>query len=38
MQLGAKGLNSATFGNLSVPIFDTRDEALAYARVQIAQR
>ena len=38
MKLGAKGLNSATFGFLSVPVFDTPEEALTYARALIAQK
>jgi hypothetical protein len=31
IQLSAKGLNSATFGNLSMPVFGTMEEALTHA-------
>lgn len=30
--LAAKGLDSLTFGNAKIKVFETRDEALAYAR------
>lgn len=32
IQASARGLNSASFGNLNLPVFATIDEALAYAR------
>ncbi len=35
IQLSARGLNSATFGNLNLPVFATLDEALGYARSQL---
>ncbi|MCA9895011.1 MAG: STAS/SEC14 domain-containing protein [Anaerolineae bacterium] len=34
----AKGLNSAAFGNIKVQVFATRDEALAWARMENAKR
>lgn len=37
MKLAAKGLNSEIFGNLSIPVFDTLDEALDHARALIEQ-
>jgi hypothetical protein len=36
INLAARGLKSAVFGNVPVSIFETRDEALAYARTQAA--
>jgi hypothetical protein len=36
MQLVAKGMKSATFGNLNIRVFDSRSAALAYARTQAA--
>lgn len=30
--LAAKGLDSVTFGSLKIPVFETLDEAFAYAR------
>lgn len=35
VQLSAKGLNSATFGGLHLPVFATIDEAVSYARSQL---
>ncbi|NDJ55218.1 MAG: hypothetical protein GYB68_19270 [Chloroflexi bacterium] len=35
IRLAAQGLNSAPFGNLSVEVFETVDEALAYCHEQI---
>lgn len=32
IKLGARGLNAEIYGNLSIPVFDTLDEALDYAR------
>ncbi|MEM6530801.1 MAG: hypothetical protein AAF653_21065, partial [Chloroflexota bacterium] len=32
LQMAAKGLNTATFGNVSIDVFETLDEALAFAR------
>jgi hypothetical protein len=37
IKLSAKGLNTEVFGHLSLPVFDTLDEALAYARSLIKQ-
>ena len=37
LQLAAKGLGSDTFGNLPVKIFETEDEAFAYARARITE-
>jgi hypothetical protein len=37
LQLAAKGLDSAAFGHLSMKVFETEDEAFAYARAQIAE-
>ena len=37
-QLAAKGLDSAAFGNLPVKIFETEEEAFAYARARVAER
>lgn len=38
IKLAAKGLKSAVFGSVVVSVFDTLDEALAYARTQIAEK
>jgi hypothetical protein len=32
LELGAKGINSPTFGNLEIEVFHTLEEALAYCR------
>ncbi|GEM_PF-730676 len=36
VRLAARGLNSPTFGGIAAEVFDTIDEALAYARAQEA--
>lgn len=38
IKLGARGLNAEIYGNLSVPVFDTLEEALAYARSLLMYR
>jgi len=35
VKLAAKGLKGASFGNLSVRVFDTLDEALSYVRAAL---
>ena len=35
-QMAAKGLNTASFGNLQIEIFKTVDEAIAWVREQVA--
>jgi len=36
MKVAAKGLNTMSFGNIEVAVFDTVDEALAFVRTQAA--
>lgn len=36
IKLAARGLKSAVFGEVPVSVFETRDQALAYTRDQIA--
>jgi hypothetical protein len=36
VELAAKGLSSDIFGNVAVQVFETLEDALAYAREQIA--
>ena len=36
IHLAAKGMNTATFGNFSIAVFDTLDKGIAYARSKLA--
>jgi len=38
IKLAVRGANTPLFGNLNAKIFDTRDEALAYCRAQLAEK
>lgn len=37
IQVAAKGMNTVTFGNLSVQVFKTVEEALVYCRAHLAE-
>ncbi len=37
IQMAAKGLNSPMFGSIQAKLFETREEALAYIHVKIAE-
>jgi hypothetical protein len=37
VRMGAKGMDSHLFGNVRIELFDTTEEALAYARSKIAR-
>ena len=37
VRMGAKGMDSHLFGNIHIELFDTTEEALAYARTKIAE-
>ncbi len=38
LQLAVEGLNSKLFGNVPTKVFETEEEAFAYARARIAER